>query len=113
MNSYLSETLAGISILQIFNKQDQVKETYEDLTAGYLEKTLRQIKLFGTFMPLTEFLSSAAVALILFYGGGEILRERLTLGELVAFISYMRLFFSAFARTITKIFGCSISNGIR
>ena len=44
-------------------------------------------------MPLTEFLSSAAVALILWYGGGEILQKRLTLGELVAFISYMRLFF--------------------
>lgn len=44
-------------------------------------------------MPLTEFLSSAAVALILWYGGGEVLRSRLTLGELVAFISYMRLFF--------------------
>jgi ATP-binding cassette, subfamily B, multidrug efflux pump len=93
MNSFLSETLAGISILQIFNKQDQCKDDYENLTTGYLEQTLRQIKLFGTFMPLTEFLSSAAVAIILWYGGGEILRERLTLGELVAFISYMRLFF--------------------
>lgn len=93
MNSYLSETLAGVSILQIFNKQDQCRDAYETLTAGYLQKTIRQIKLFGTFMPLTEFLSSAAVAIILFYGGGEILRERLTLGELVAFISYMRLFF--------------------
>ncbi len=44
-------------------------------------------------MPLTEFLSSVAVALILWYGGGEVLQKRLTLGELVAFISYMRLFF--------------------
>jgi len=93
MNSYLSETLAGISILQIFNKQQQCKENFETLTNGYLEKSLRQIKLFGTFMPLTEFMSSAAVAIILWYGGGEILQNRLTLGELVAFISYMRLFF--------------------
>lgn len=93
MNSYLSETLAGISILQIFNKQQQCKDNFEELTEGYLQKTLRQIKLFGTFMPLTEFMSSAAVAIILWYGGGEILRDRLTLGELVAFISYMRLFF--------------------
>ncbi|BHH84597.1 ABC transporter ATP-binding protein [Desulforhopalus sp. 52FAK] len=93
MNSYLSETLAGISILQIFNKQQQCKNNFEELTEGYLQKTLRQIKLFGAFMPLTEFMSSAAVAIILWYGGGEILRDRLTLGELVAFISYMRLFF--------------------
>jgi ATP-binding cassette subfamily B protein len=38
-------------------------------------------------------MSSAAVAIILWYGGGEVLQSRLTLGELVAFISYMRLFF--------------------
>lgn len=93
MNSYLSETLAGISILQIFNKQKQCRDSFETLTADYLERTLRQIKLFGTFMPLTELLSSTAVAIILWYGGGEILQNRLTLGELVAFISYMRLFF--------------------
>ncbi len=44
-------------------------------------------------MPVTEFMSSLATALILWYGGGEILQSRLSLGELVAFISYMRLFF--------------------
>lgn len=44
-------------------------------------------------MPITEFLGSAAMAIILWYGGGEILQERLTIGELVAFISYMKLFF--------------------
>ncbi|PHR27421.1 MAG: ABC transporter ATP-binding protein [Desulfotalea sp.] len=93
MNSYLSETLAGISILQIFNKQARCKEDFEVLTTSYLTKTLKQIKVFGAFMPLTEFLSSAAIAIILWYGGGEILQNRLTLGELVAFISYMRLFF--------------------
>lgn len=93
MNSYLSETMSGISILQIFNRQAKSKDIFEHITAGYLDKTIRQIKLFGTFMPLTELLSSAAIAIILWYGGGEIIRSRLTLGELVAFISYMRLFF--------------------
>ncbi len=93
LNSFLSETLSGITILQLFGRQEKSRRTFEDLSAGYLERTLGQIRLFGTFMPLTEFLSSAAVALILWYGGGEVLQKRLTLGELVAFISYMRLFF--------------------
>ncbi|MBU1564312.1 MAG: ABC transporter ATP-binding protein/permease [Proteobacteria bacterium] len=93
LNSFLSETLSGIGILQLFGRQETSRRTFEDLSAGYLHRTLSQIRLFGTFMPLTEFLSSAAVALILWYGGGEVLQQRLTLGELVAFISYMRLFF--------------------
>ncbi len=93
LNSFLSETLSGIAIVQLFGRQEASRNTYEDLSAGYLHRTLGQIRLFGTFMPLTEFLSSLAVALILWYGGGEVLQKRLTLGELVAFISYMRLFF--------------------
>jgi ATP-binding cassette subfamily B protein len=44
-------------------------------------------------MPLTEFLSSLAMAAILRYGGGEVIRQQMTLGELTAFLSYMRLFF--------------------
>jgi ATP-binding cassette, subfamily B, multidrug efflux pump len=93
LNSFLSESLSGIAILQLFGRQDTSRRTFEGLSAGYLDRTLSQIRLFGIFMPLTEFLSSAAVALILWYGGGEVLQKRLTLGELVAFISYMRLFF--------------------
>ncbi len=93
LNSFLSETLSGIAILQLFGRQETSRRTFEGLSAGYLNQTLGQIRLFGIFMPLTEFLSSAALALILWYGGGEVLQKRLTLGELVAFISYMRLFF--------------------
>ncbi|KJS01747.1 MAG: ABC transporter ATP-binding protein [Desulfobulbaceae bacterium BRH_c16a] len=93
LNSFLSESLSGIAILQLFGRQETSRQTHENLSAGFLDRTLSQIRLFGTFMPLTEFLSSAAVALILWYGGGEVIRQRMTLGELVAFISYMRLFF--------------------
>jgi ATP-binding cassette subfamily B multidrug efflux pump len=93
LNSFLSETLSGIAIIQLFSRQKSSLENFEDLSTGYLQRSLKQIKLFGTFMPLTEFLSSAAVALILWYGGGEVLQNNLSLGGLVAFISYMRLFF--------------------
>jgi ATP-binding cassette subfamily B protein len=93
LNSFLSETLSGIAILQLFGRQESSRETFENLSEGFLQRTLSQIKLFGLFMPLTEFMSSAAIAIILWYGGGEVLQKRLTLGELVAFISYMRLFF--------------------
>lgn len=93
LNSFLAEALSGIFILQLFDRESSSLSDYKKLSQGYVERTLGQIKLFGTFMPLTEFMSSAAIALILWYGGGEILRNRLSLGELVAFISYMRLFF--------------------
>ncbi len=93
LNSFLSETISGISTLQVFGRQEETRKLHEDLSYGYLQRNLQQIKLFGTFMPLTEFMSSTAIAVILWFGGSEILHQQLTIGELVAFLSYMRLFF--------------------
>jgi ATP-binding cassette subfamily B protein len=93
LNSFLSESISGITTIQVFGRQEESRKLHEELSRGYLQRNLQQIKLFGTFMPLTEFLSTTAIALILWFGGSEILRQQLSLGELVAFLSYMRLFF--------------------
>lgn len=93
LNSFIQETVSGINLVQIFGRTKNMEKDFAELNNDYLTKNLRQIKLFGTFMPITELMSSVAVAIILWYGGGEIIRSQLSLGELVAFLSYMRLFF--------------------
>lgn len=93
LNSFLQEAVSNMTIVQLYGRKQKLEQEYALLTDGYLQRNLAQIKLFGTFMPLTEFMSSSAVALILWYGGREVIAQTLTLGELVAFISYMRLFF--------------------
>jgi ATP-binding cassette subfamily B protein len=93
LNAFLQETVSAVTVLQLFGRQQESLTRFKDLNREYLQRTLRQIRLFGTFMPLTEFLGALAMATILWYGGGEVIRKQLTLGELVAFFSYMRLFF--------------------
>ncbi|PIE55991.1 MAG: ABC transporter ATP-binding protein [Desulfobulbus propionicus] len=93
LNSIFSESMGGMVVLQAFGQEQTTMEEYAAQSKEYLRRTLEQIRLFGLFMPMTELMSSAAVALIIWYGGGEVIREQLTLGELVAFITYMRLFF--------------------
>ena len=93
LNTYIQESVSGISIIQLFNRQTASAERFRELSGEYLNRTLSQIRLFAFFMPLTEFLSMTAIALILWYGGALILEQSLTIGELVAFLAYMRLFF--------------------
>lgn len=93
LNTFIQETVSGVTLVQLFGRSNDLKNEFSVLNNAYLTKTLRQIRLFGAFMPLTELMSSLAIALILWYGGGEVIRSQLTLGELVAFLSYMRLFF--------------------
>jgi ATP-binding cassette subfamily B protein len=54
---------------------------------------MEQIRVLALFLPLIEVLALAAVAVIVWYGGGRVLDETLSLGALVAFISYIRMFF--------------------
>jgi len=93
INSFLAESLAGVSVVQSFGGQGRSSQTHCGLTQEYLVRSFGQIRVFGAFMPLTELMGSAAIALIIWYGGGEVIRRHLTIGELAAFISYMRLFF--------------------
>ena len=93
INSFLAESLAGVIVIQVFGGQARSSRTFLALTSEYLRRSFGQIRVFGIFMPLTELMSSAAIALIVWYGGGEVVRSRLTIGELAAFLSYMRLFF--------------------
>jgi len=93
MNSFLQERITGMRIIQILTRErEQMREfsviNHENYLAG-----MRQIRIFAVFMPLMEVLSSFAVALLLWYGGGKVIQEQLTLGSLVAFISYMQMFF--------------------
>lgn len=93
INAFLAESLAGVGVIQVFGGQGQSSAVHRGLTDEYLQRSFGQIRVFGTFMPLTELMSSAAIALILWYGGGEVMRGQLTIGELAAFLFYMRLFF--------------------
>jgi ABC-type multidrug transport system fused ATPase/permease subunit len=54
---------------------------------------MKQIRVFAIFMPIMELFSSFAVALLIWHGGGKVIAEQLTLGTLVAFISYIQMFF--------------------
>lgn len=93
LNSFVQERVEGIALIQLFGRGQDCKREFAQLNKEYLDKNLRQIHLFAAFMPLTEFMGTLAVALILYSGGAKVIDSRLSLGELVAFLSYMRLFF--------------------
>jgi ATP-binding cassette subfamily B protein len=93
INAYLQEAVSGISLIQLFQREKDTERYFVNLNQAYFASTLQQIKIFGIFMPLLDILASTATAIIIWYGGILILRGEMTIGILVAFLSYMRLFF--------------------
>jgi ATP-binding cassette subfamily B protein len=93
INSRIQESIDGISIIQLFSKEKRNFERFEKLNHENYLMGMRQINIFAVFMPVIEVLSSVTTALVVWYGGLRVLDDTLSLGVLVAFISYMRMFF--------------------
>ncbi len=93
INTKLQETIDGIRIVQLFLQEKQNYKRFRKLNHENYLAGMRQINIFAVFMPAIEVLSSVTTALVIWYGGGQVLAEMLSLGTLVAFIAYMRMFF--------------------
>lgn len=93
MNSFFHENFSGIKVVQLFGREKENSRRFQKVNERYFLANLKQISIYATFVPLVEVLSSGALGLLLWYGGGRVIQEALTLGLLVAFISYIRMFF--------------------
>jgi ATP-binding cassette subfamily B multidrug efflux pump len=93
INTRLSEMIDGISVIQSFGKEDVTADNFSRLNHENYLAGMRQINVLAVFMPLIEVFGIATVSLIIFYGGKRALAGDISLGVLVAFISYMRMFF--------------------
>ncbi len=93
MKSFFHENFSGIRVVQLFQREKENRWRFETINEGYYLANMKQIAIYAFFVPLVEILSSGAVGLLLWYGGGEVIRGMITLGVLVAFLSYIRMFF--------------------
>jgi len=94
LNSFLAESIGGMAVVQLFNREETERREFTRLNAGYRDANLPVITWDASLYALVETLSSVAVGLIIWYGGGEIVRGVLTFGALVAFIQYIEMFFA-------------------
>lgn len=93
LNAFIQEHIVGMTVVQLFGQEDRKFEEYSELNLSHTEANIESILHYSIFYPVVEALSAVAIALIIWYGGGQILLGALTLGGLVAFIQYSEKFF--------------------
>jgi len=93
INTRFAETIGGIRVIQSFGREADNEKRFRRLNHENYQAGMEQIHILAIFMPLVEVLGVITVAIVILYGGGRILSGDMTLGILVAFISYMRMFF--------------------
>lgn len=93
INTFLQENVTGMPVIQIFNRERRQMEIFSGLNGKLYEAHIRTILAYAIFFPAVELLSSAAIALILWFGGIGVIESAITFGALVAFIQYAQRFY--------------------
>jgi len=93
MNSFLQENLAGSRVVQLFRREKENGRRFEKINQAHYLANMRQISVYAFFVPFVEILSTGATGLLIWYGGGKVIQEAISLGVLVVFLSYIRMFF--------------------
>jgi len=93
LNSYMQEHVTGMSVVQIFNKEKDELKKFSSINNDYRTANIKSIFYYAIFYPSVELLSSIAIGLIIWYGGGEVVQSVATVGTLFAFIQFTEMFF--------------------
>ena len=93
INSFLQERITGMSVVQLFGREQPEHEKFQEINADHLQAHLRSITYYALFWPIIEVVAAVAVALVLWYGGLHILAGTLTVGVVAAFLQYVRRFY--------------------
>ncbi len=98
LNAYLQESISGIRIIQVFVQEAEANKRFSKINDDKYRANMRQMLTYAVFRPLMSFLSSFAIALVVWYGGRSVLGGSLSLGALTAFIHYVRMLFDPILR---------------
>ena len=93
INAFLQENITGMSTVQLFRREALNFERFDEIDKKHRDANIESIFYYSVFYPAIEAVSALAWALIIWYGGGSVLRNELTLGALVAFLQYSQRFF--------------------
>jgi ABC-type multidrug transport system fused ATPase/permease subunit len=93
MNSFLQEHISGILVVKIFSREEKTYEDFKQINYDHTLANKRSVLYYSVFFPVVELIGAISVALIIWYGGGKVIQNALTIGILISFIQYAEMFF--------------------
>jgi ATP-binding cassette, subfamily B, multidrug efflux pump len=93
LNAFVQEHITGMFIVQIFNREKQELEKFKKINARHRDAHLRTVLANSIFFPVVEVLSAMSIALLIWWGSGEVLKGTVQYGDLVAFLLYIYMIY--------------------
>ena len=93
INTFLSEHLSGMKIIQIFGRQERKFEEFHDKNTKLYKACYREMLMYAVFRPLIYILSILSLMIVLWFGSRNVFDEIISVGTLYIFSNYIRSFF--------------------
>jgi ABC-type multidrug transport system fused ATPase/permease subunit len=93
ITAYLQETLSGVRVVRSFAQEPRHMERMSELNEENRVANMKTVYLNAAYFPAVEFLSAVGTAVILVYGGYQVVNDNVEVGIVVAFVGYLQAFF--------------------
>ncbi len=93
INAFLSEHINGMKIVQLFVTEHKKSKEFEKINKDYYNANMRQLTIFAIFRPFMDVIYSLTLALLIWYGGKDIISHKIEFGVLYAFVNYLQQMF--------------------
>lgn len=93
LNAFVQEHITGMSVVQVFNREAEEKAKFSEINRSHRKAHIRSVWAYSIFFPVVEILSAVSLALLVWWGVGGALEDKVTRGELVAFILFIYMLY--------------------
>ena len=93
LNTFVQEHLTGMNIVQIFSREKRELEEFRKINEEHRDANIRTVWANSIFFPVVEVLSAISLALLIWWGAGDVINERTTLGTLMSFILFIGMLY--------------------
>lgn len=93
LNTFLSENISGMKLIQVFAREKEKAEEFEGKTMDLYRSQMKELFIMAVFRPSINLIANAALAIILYNAGVSVIAGTLTIGTLYVFTNYIRSFF--------------------
>jgi ATP-binding cassette, subfamily B, multidrug efflux pump len=93
INAFLQEHITGMPVVQLFNREEKELRKFDEINQAHRKANIDTIFYYAVFYPAVEIIGAVGIGLIIWFGGGQVIRGAATIGTLVAFIQLARSFY--------------------
>ena len=93
LNAFVQEHITGMNIVQIFNSEKRELEKFRAINEEHKKANINSVLYYAVYYPVADIIQATGIALIIWFGSGQVLQHQIAFGVLIAFILYLQMFF--------------------